>query len=144
MDNLGKIHRYLLLSGSSNGGVQKSMGHKVSGGRAVPTKRLFKENAPFIFFILVGSFAQTLFSRTLLPRPILFYSGQILNAKVLENLVWSNTSGLQFWGPLARTNFLSALCGLPKVPWKTGMLICHPVTLRDHSFSRRKKQFISL
>ena len=34
--------------------------------------------------------------------------------KVLEQLVWSNTSGLQFRGPLARTNFLSALCGLRK------------------------------
>ena len=34
---------------------------KVSGGRTVPTKRLFKENAPFISFILMGSFARTLF-----------------------------------------------------------------------------------
>ena len=33
--------------------------------------------------------------------------------KILEHLFWSNTSGFQFWGPLARTNFLSALCGLP-------------------------------
>ena len=32
----------------------------------------------------------------------------------LEHLVWSNTAGLQFLGPLARTDFLSALCGLPK------------------------------
>ena len=35
-------------------------------------------------------------------------------SKVLEHLVWSSTSGFQFWGPLARTNFLLALCGLPK------------------------------
>ena len=34
--------------------------------------------------------------------------------KILEHLVWSNTSGSQFWGPLARTNFLSALCGPPR------------------------------
>ena len=38
-----------------------------SGGCTVPTKRVFKENALFIFFILMGSFARTLFSRTLLP-----------------------------------------------------------------------------
>ena len=38
-----------------------------SGGPTVPTNRLFKENAPFIFFILMGPFARTLFSRTLLP-----------------------------------------------------------------------------
>ena len=84
-----------------------------SGGCTVPTKRLFKENAPLIIFILMGSFARKLFSRTLLPWPILCYSGEILHAKVLEHLVWSNTSGFQFWGPLARTNFLSALCGRP-------------------------------
>ena len=39
----------------------------LSGGRTVPTKTLFKENAPFISFILMGPFARTLFSRTLLP-----------------------------------------------------------------------------
>ena len=33
-----------------------------SGGRAVPTKRLFKENAPFISSISMGPFARTLFS----------------------------------------------------------------------------------
>ena len=38
---------------------------------------------------------------------------QILHAKVLEHLVWSNIAGLQFWGPLARTNFLSVICGPP-------------------------------
>ena len=32
----------------------------------------------------------------------------------LNGVVCSNTSGFQFSGPLARTNFLSALCGLPK------------------------------
>ena len=86
-----------------------------SGGRTIPTKRLFKENAPLIFFILMGPFARTLFSRTLLPWPILCYSGQILHVKVLEHLVLSNTSGFQFLGPLARTHFLSTLCGRYRV-----------------------------
>ena len=63
--------------------------------------------------MLMGSFARTLFSRTLLPLPVLPYSGQNLHAEVLEHLVWSNASGFRFWGPLAQTNFLSALCGLP-------------------------------
>ena len=40
--------------------------YTVSGGRAVPTKRLFKENAPFHSFVLMGLFARTLFSQTLL------------------------------------------------------------------------------
>ena len=84
----------------------------VSRGRTVPAKGLFKENAPFIFFVSMGSFARTLFSRTLLPWPVLRYSGQFLHAKALEHLVWSNTSGIQFWEPLARTDFLSALYGL--------------------------------
>ena len=42
-------------------------GWGLSGGCTVPTKRLFKENAPFILFILLGPFARTLFSRTLPP-----------------------------------------------------------------------------
>ena len=32
-------------------------------------------------------------------NPLVCYSGQILHAKVLEHLVWSNTSGLQFRSP---------------------------------------------
>ena len=95
------------------GRIPSLFGRPTWGGRTVPTKRLFKENAPLIFFILMGPFARTLFSRTLLPWPILCYSVQILHAKVLEHLVSSNTSGFRFWGPLAWTNLLSALCGLP-------------------------------
>ena len=44
-----------------------------------------------------------------------------LNGVVCSNTLFSNTSaltsstGFQFWGPLARTNFLSALCGLPTI-----------------------------
>ena len=53
-----------------------------------------------------------LFSNTsALTNSLLFRANS--PCKVLEHLVWSNPSGLQFWGPLARANFLSALCGLP-------------------------------
>ena len=81
-------------------------------------KRLFKQNAPFILLILMGPFSRTLFSPTLLPWPnwsLLFRANS--TCKVLEHLVWSNTSGFPFWGPLARTNLicLLALCGLPNL-----------------------------
>ena len=84
-----------------------------SGGRTVPTKRLFKENAPFIFFIFNGVVcSNTLFSNTsALTNSLLFKENS--TCKILEHHVLSNTSGFQFRGPLARTNFLSALCGLP-------------------------------
>ena len=36
----------------------------ISGGRTVPTTRLFKENCPFIWFFRMGPFARKLFSRT--------------------------------------------------------------------------------
>ena len=69
----------------------------------------------------MGSFTLRVF--TLKPFPVPSTKGALTNSllfranstcKVLEHLVCSNTSGFQFWGPLARTNFLSALCGLPK------------------------------
>ena len=54
--------------------------------------------------------SNTLFSNTsALTKSLLFRANS--TRKILEHLVWSNTSGFQFWGPLARTNFLSALCG---------------------------------
>ena len=56
--------------------------------------------------------SNTLFSNTsALTSSLLFWGNS--TGKILEHLVWSNTSGFQFWGPLARTNFLSVLCGLP-------------------------------
>ena len=55
--------------------------------------------------------SNTLFSKTsALTNSLLFRTNS--TCKILEHPVWSNTSGFQFWGPLARTNFLSALCGL--------------------------------
>ena len=57
--------------------------------------------------------SNTLFSNTSALTSSLLFRGNS-TYKVLEHLVWSNTSGFQFWRPLARTNFLSALCGLPK------------------------------
>ena len=62
-----------------------------SGGRTVPTKRWFKEKAPFYLFIFMGSFARTLFSRTLLPWPILCYSVQILHAQRFSNTSFGRT-----------------------------------------------------
>ena len=41
----------------------------------------------------------------------IFRSLAVETGQILEHLVWSNTSGFQFSGPLARTNVLSALCG---------------------------------
>ena len=55
--------------------------------------------------------SSTLFANTsALTNSLLFRANS--TCKVLEHLVWSNASGFQFWGPLARTNILSALCGL--------------------------------
>ena len=81
---------------------------------AVPTKGCSRD-APFIFFILMGPFARTLFfsNTSALTNSLLLRTNS--TCKILEHLVWSNNSGFQFWGPLARTNFLSALCGLPKI-----------------------------
>ena len=57
-------------------------------------------------------YSNTLFSNTsALTNSLLLRANS--PCKVPEHLVWSNTSGFRFWGPLARTNFLSALCGLP-------------------------------
>ena len=58
--------------------------------------------------------SNTLFSNTSALTSSLLFRGNS-TCKILEHLVWSNTSGFQFWGPLARKNFLSALCGLPKI-----------------------------
>ena len=56
--------------------------------------------------------SNTLFSNTSVCTNNLSFRA-ILHSKVLEYLIWSNTSGFQFWGPLARTNFLSSLCCPP-------------------------------
>ena len=56
--------------------------------------------------------SNTLLSNTSALTSSLLFRGNS-TCKILEHLVWSNTFGFQFWGPLARTNFLSALCGLP-------------------------------
>ena len=53
--------------------------------------------------------------------------------KILEHLFWSNTSGFQFWGPLARTNFLSALCGPPN----TTAVVFYYDFQRDSVFSTK-------
>ena len=87
--------------------------HGFSGGRTVPTKRVVQGKCPLHFLNLNGVVcSNTLFSNTsALTSSLLFWGNS--TCKILEHLVCSNTSGFQFWGPLARTNFLSALCGLP-------------------------------
>ena len=78
--------------------------------------KVVQGKCPLHFLLLMGPFARTLFSRRLLPWPILCYSRQILHAKVLEHIVWSNTSGFQFRGPLARINFCRHFVGFPNSP----------------------------
>ena len=77
-------------------------------------QRVVQGKCPLHFLNLNGVVcSNTLFSNTsALTSSLLFWGNS--TRKILEHLVCSNTSGFQFWGPLARTNFLSALCGLPK------------------------------
>ena len=76
-------------------------------------QRVVQGKCPLHFLNLNGAVcSNTLFSNTsALTSSLLFRGNSTCN--ILEHLVWSNTSGFQFWGPLARTNFLSALCFLP-------------------------------
>ena len=80
----------------------------------LPKKRIVQGKCPLHFLNFNGVVcSNTLFSNTsALTSSLLFRGNSTCN--ILEHLVWSNTSGFQFWGPLARTNFLSAVCGLPK------------------------------
>ena len=76
-------------------------------------KKVVQGKCPLHFINLNGAVcSNTLFSNTSALTSCLLFRGNS-TCKILEHLVWSNTSGFQFWGPLARTNFLSALCGLP-------------------------------
>ena len=82
--------------------------------RAVPTKGLFKENAPFIFLIWMGSFARTLFSRTLLPWPVLCYSGEILHARFSNTSFGRTLLGSNFWGLLLEQTFCRHCAAFPQ------------------------------
>ena len=76
-------------------------------------QRVVQGKCPLHFLSLNGVVcSNTLFSNTSALTSSLLFRGNS-TCKILEHLVWSNTSGFQFLGPLARTNFLSALCGLP-------------------------------
>ena len=78
-------------------------------------KRVVQGKCPLHFLNLNGVVcSNTLFSNTSALTSSLLFRGNS-TGKILEHLVWSNTSGFQFLGPLARTNYLSALCGLPSV-----------------------------
>ena len=76
-------------------------------------KKVVQGKCPLHFLHFSGVVcSNTLFSNTsALTNSLLLRANSTCN--VLEHLVWSNTSRFQFWGPLARTNLLSALCGLP-------------------------------
>ena len=76
-------------------------------------QRVVQGKCPLNFLNLNGVIcSNTLFSNTsALTSSLLFWGNS--TCEILEHLVFSNTSGFQFWGPLARTNFLSAPCGLP-------------------------------
>ena len=77
-------------------------------------KKVVQGKCPLHFIDLYGVVcSNTLSSNASALTSSLLFRGNS-TCKILEHLVWSNTSGFQFWGPLARTNFLSALCGLPK------------------------------
>ena len=88
-------------------------------------QKVVQGKCPFILFIFMGPFARTLSTLMLLSWPSVYHSGQVLHSKVFEHLVWSNTPGFQFCGPHTRTNFLSALCGLPTQVW--GAQNAHPM-----------------
>ena len=86
-------------------------------------KRLFKENAPLIFFILMGSFARTLFSRTLLPWPILCFSGQILLARFSNTSFGWTLLGSNFGGLFLEQTFCRHFAAFP--------LMCHLFLCED-------------
>ena len=75
--------------------------------------KVVQGKCPFHFLHSNGAVcSNTPLSNTSALTNSLFFR-QILRAKLLDHLVWSNTSRFQFWGPLARMNVLSPLCGLP-------------------------------
>ena len=77
--------------------------------------------------------SNTLFSNTS-ALTILSYAGQILHARFSNTSFARTLPGFQFCGPLARTNVLSALCGLPKkVPRKNRVTLLVGIEM---SFSR--------
>ena len=107
-------------------------------------QRVVQGKCPLHFLNLNGVVcSNTLFSNTsALPSSLLFWGNS--TCKILEHLVCSNTSGFQFWGPLARTNFLSALYGLPNFPrnpstWET-QIFAEPESQRAREREREKER----
>ena len=78
-------------------------------------QKVVQGKCPLHFLLFNGVVcSNSLFSNTsALTNSLLFMADS--TCKILEHLFWSNTSGFQFWGPLARTKFLLALCGPPKI-----------------------------
>ena len=63
----------------------------------------------------------TLFSNTSALVTNLCFSGQIPHAKVLEHLVWSNTSGFHIWGPKSLFEQEAPKIGTQKSSTKRGV-----------------------
>ena len=98
-------------------------------------QRVVQGKCPLHFVNLNGVVcSNTLFSNTSALTSSLSFWGNS-TCKILEHLVCSNTSGFQFWGPLARTNFLSAQCGLPTSPrwWAWSRMEARVLWARDFS-----------
>ena len=77
-------------------------------------QKVVQGKCPLLFANFNGAVcSNTLFSNDfcLNTNPLLFRGNS--TCKGSRTLIWSNASGFQFWGPLARTKFQSARCGLP-------------------------------
>ena len=64
----------------------------------------------------MGSFARTLFSRTLLPWPVLCYSGQILHARFSNTSFARTLLGSNFGGLLLEQTFCRHCAAFPESP----------------------------
>ena len=102
----------------------------LSGGRTVPSKRLFKENAPFILFVLMGSFAEHSFLKhfRLGQFSVIqgrFYIQRFSNTSFGRTLLGSSFGGLlleqTLVGTLRPSHFIcvGVFWGWVAFPWHT-------------------------
>ena len=97
----------------------------------------------FIFLIWMGSFARTHFSRTLLPWPVLCYSGEILHARFSNTSFARTLLGSNFGGLLLEQIFCWDCAAFPtcdnndnnngsekrEATWKYGISLYVPVLI---------------
>ena len=84
----------------------------------MPTKGLFKENAPCIFFILMGSFARTLlrlFLNTSALTNSLLFRGQIIDTRFSNTSFGRTPLGSNFGGLLLEQTFCRHFAAFPDV-----------------------------